>query len=112
MCQPCVGVVSASAHCIAGAKCTHPIGLMVGRIIAPLPATISMKVNRIFFDGKRGRLPITAAMEVDLKNFKENFGLAVLRIFWTDLYPGPALAALGQIFAICRNLRYRHLSFR
>ena len=49
-----------------------------------------MKVNRIFFDGKRGRLPETAAMEVDLKNLKENFRLAVLWIFGTDFYPGPA----------------------
>ena len=51
-------------------------------------------------------------MEVELKNLKENFGLAVLRIFGTDFYPGPAYAALRQIFAIRRNLRRRHLSFR
>jgi hypothetical protein len=68
-----------------------------------------MKVNRIFFDGKRGRLPETAAMEVELKHLKKNFGLAVLRIFGTDFYPGPAYTALRQIFAIRRNLRRRHL---
>lgn len=51
-------------------------------------------------------------MEVDLKNFKENFSLAVFRIFGTDLDPGPTLAALRQIFAVSRNLRNRHLSVR
>jgi hypothetical protein len=71
-----------------------------------------MKVNCIFFDGKRGRLPETAAMEVELKNLKENISLAVLRIFETDFYPGPAYAASRQIFAIRRNLRRHHLSFR
>ena len=75
-------------------------------------AHISMKVNRIFFDGKRGRLPETAAMEIELKHLKENFSLAVLRIFGTDFYPGPTPAALRQIFAICRNLGHRHLAFR
>jgi hypothetical protein len=84
---------------------------MVDSITAPRPATISMKINRIFFDDKRGRLPETAAMEVELKNFKENFGFAVLRIFGTDFSPGPAYPALRQIFAIRRNLR-RHLFFR
>ena len=69
-----------------------------------------MKVNRIFFDGKRGRLPETAAMEIELKHLKENFSLGVLRIFGADLYPDPTLAALGQIFAICRNLGLYHLS--
>ena len=44
-------------------------------------------------------------MEVELKHFKENFSLAVLRIFGTDFYPGPTHAALRQIFAIRRNLR-------
>ena len=68
---------------------------MVVNILAPRPAAISMEVNRIFFDKERGRLPQTAAMEVDLKHFKEKFSLAVLRIFGTDFYPGPALAALG-----------------
>ena len=75
MCQPWVGAVSAAVDCMPGAKCTHPIGPMVCSIMAALPATISMEVNRIFFDSKRGRLPETAAMEVELKNFKENFSL-------------------------------------
>jgi hypothetical protein len=81
---------------------------MIGSIIAPLPATISMEVNRIFFDKERGRLPETAAMEVELKHFKEHFSLAGIMMFGTDFYPGPALAALGQIFAISRNLRHSH----
>jgi hypothetical protein len=87
-------------------------GPVVVSIITPLPAAISMKVNRIFFDGKRGRLPETAAMEVDLKNLKEKFSLTGIRIFGADLHPGPTHAALRQIFAISRNLRHRHLSFR
>jgi hypothetical protein len=110
MCQPRMGVVSASAGCIPGAKRTHPFGLMVGSINAPLPATILMEINRIFFDSKRGRLPETAAMEVELKHLKENFSLAVFRIFGTDFYPGPTYAALRQIFAPSRNLCHRHKS--
>ena len=51
-------------------------------------------------------------MEIELKHLKENFSLGVLRIFGTDFYPGPALAALGQIFAICGNLGLYHLTFR
>ena len=112
MCQPWIGVVSASTDCLPGAKRTHPFGLMVDSINAPLPATISMEINRIFFDSERGRLPETATMEVELKHFKENFSLAVFRIFRTDFYPGPAQAALRQIFAPSRNLCHRHKSVR
>jgi hypothetical protein len=75
MCQLWVAAASTSVGCLPGAKCTQPIGPMVGSIIAPLPPTISMEVNRIFFDKEPGRLPETAAMEVELKNFKENFSL-------------------------------------
>ena len=110
MCQPRRGVVSASAGCIPGAKRTHPFGVIVGSINVPLPATISMEINRIFFDSKGGRLPETAAMEVELKHFKENFSLAVFRIFGTDFDPGPAYAALRQIFSLSCNLRHRHIS--
>ncbi len=42
-------------------------------------------------------------MEVELKHLKENFSLAVFRIFGTDFYPGPTHAALRQIFATVRN---------
>jgi hypothetical protein len=76
---------------------------------APLPAAISMEVNRIFFYSKRGRLSEIAAMEVDFDNFKENFSRAAFRVFGNDLYPSPALAALRQIFAVRRNLGNRHL---
>ena len=61
----------------AGTQFPRPKGYLrrAGSIIAPLPPTISMEVNRIFFDKEPGRLPETAAMEVELKNFKENFSL-------------------------------------
>ena len=78
------------------------------RYPAPLPAAISMEVNRIFFYSKRGRLSEVAAMEVDFDNFKENFSRAAFRVFGNDLYPSPALAALRQIFAVRGNLDSSH----
>lgn len=51
-------------------------------------------------------------MEIELKHLEENFSFAVLRIFGINFYPGPALAALRQIFAIRRNLGHYHLDFR
>ena len=48
-------------------------------------------------------------MEVGLKDFKESLSLVVFNTFGADLHPGPALAALRQIFAISRNLGNRHL---
>jgi len=65
-----------------------------------------MEVNRIFFHGKSGRLPQTAAMEGCLQNLKINFRLPVFNL---DLQPGPALLASGQISAVLRNLGIRHI---
>jgi len=65
-----------------------------------------MEVNNIFLYAKSGRLSKTAVMEAGLKNFKENFSRAIFR---KDLHPGPALAALGQIFAVSGDFSNGHL---
>jgi len=67
-----------------------------------------MKVKPIFFLYQSGSLPETAAMEGYLKDFKEKFRDEFFWIFGINLYPGPTLLTLSQVFAIRGYLRIGH----
>jgi hypothetical protein len=59
-----------------------------------------MEISSIFFQGISGGLRSTAARESGLQDFEERFGRGD---FGLDLYPGAAVLASGQVFAVIGN---------